>query len=147
MRKDNWKSDPPIPRATPRSSPTPAKDYAMTSVMKVAVSVKGDSEKFIPMVCDPSGACEIIANIPSGQMKMTEGSMAVIDCGFSIETPPGYRCSVSSLVPGVMLEIVDSQRFKVSAINLGQTTILKDRDVIGKIWIEPVHFFEWVTKG
>lgn len=147
MRDDNWKSDPPIPRAVPRSSTTPAKDYSRPSVVKVAVAIKGDSEEFLPAACDPSGACEIIANIPSGETRMTEGSMAVIDCGFSIETPPGYRCSVSSLVPGLILEIVDAQRFKVNAINLGQTTILKDRDVIGKIWIEPVHFFEWVTKG
>lgn len=147
MREDNWKSDPPIPRAVPRSLTTPAKDYSRPSVVKVAVAIKGDSEEFLPTACDASGACEIIANIPSGETRMTEGSMAVIDCGFSIETPPGYRCSVSSLVPGLILEIVDAQRFKVNAINLGQTTILKDRDVIGKIWIEPVHFFEWVTKG
>jgi hypothetical protein len=147
MRDDNWRSDPPIPRAVPKPPSTPAKDYSRPSVMKVAVAVKADSEEFMPTACDASGACDIVANIPSGEIRMNEGSTSVIDCGFSIEIPPGYRCSVSSSISGLILEMVEAQRFKVNAINLGQATILRDRDVIGRIWIEPVHFFEWITKG
>ena len=147
MRDDKWKSDPPIPRAVPKASLTPARNYAQPQILKVAVSLKSDSQEFAPSSCDPSGACEIVANIPSGEIRMEEGSTTVVDCGFSMETPPGYRCSVSSLIQGVILELIDAQRFKVSAINLGQRTILRDKDVIGKVWLEPVHFFEWITKG
>lgn len=147
MTQDGWSGGPRPPRAVPRLAETPAKGYSRPEVAKVAVALKVDAEEFSPSACDPSGACEILANIPSGDIFMAEGAMAVVDCGFSLEIPPGYRCSVSSLVPGLILEMVESQRFKVNAINLGGKTTLRDRDVIGKIWIEPVHFFEWVTKG
>jgi hypothetical protein len=69
-----------------------------------------------------------------------------LDCGFTITLPAGYRCRVSSHASSFVLDTVDSKRFKVNLINLGEETILNDRQAIGRLWVEPVYFFEWITR-
>lgn len=147
MRDDGWRRESPIPRATPRPARSPASDYARPQVERVALAIKSDSDEFRPSPCDSDGSSTILANIPQGEISMSEGAVATIDCGFSIEVPMGYRCRVSSLVPGVFIDTVESKRFKVSAVNLGSETILRHGEPIGRLWVEPVHFFEWVTRG
>ena len=147
MRGENWESDPPLPRARPMMSTSPAKGYSGSCVEKVAVVIKSDEAEFSPSPCDPKGFSEIIANIPSKEIVMVEGSTTIVDCGFSMELPAGYRCMISSCVPGLILELVDSKRFKVNAINLGGETILHDRETIGRIWVEPVYLPEWINRG
>lgn len=147
MRGDGWRRDSPVPRATPVPQTSPVKGYPTHDARRVPVAIESDSEEFGPSDAAPDGSVSIFANIPSGSIRMTEGASVVVDCGFSIEIPMGYRCRVSSSVPGVMLDMVDSKRFKVNAINLGGETILHDRESIGRVWIEPVHFFEWITRG
>jgi hypothetical protein len=128
-------------------STSPAKGYSGSCVEKVAVVIKSDEAEFSPSPCDPKGFSEIIANIPSKEIVMVEGSTTIVDCGFSMELPAGYRCMISSCVPGLILELVDSKRFKVNAINLGGETILHDRETIGRIWVEPVYLPEWINRG
>lgn len=147
MRNDGWKSDPPVPKARPLIANPPAKGYSRPEIERVAVAIESDEDCFRPSSCASDGSAAITANIPSGNLVMPEGASAVIDCGFSLEMPAGYRCRLSSSVPGLVMELVDAKRFKVNAINLGRETILHDRESIGRIWIEPVHFFEWITRG
>jgi hypothetical protein len=147
LREDNWRRETPLPRANPKLPDSPAKGYSRPEISKVAVAIESDEADFMPTPCDSEGSSGIIANIPGGSIVMPEGGTAVVDCGFALEVPRGYRCRVASAIKGVFLEVVDSKRFKVNAINLGPETILRDRESIGRIWIEPVHFFEWITKG
>lgn len=147
MRDDNWRLESPLPRAVPKLPGCSAKGYSSPEVKTVAVSIESDEEEFMPRPCGSDGGCAIRSNIPSGSLVMSEGATAVIDCGFSMALPQGYRCRMSSSISGLALESVDSKRFKVNAINLGGETILHDRDTIGRIWVEPVYFFEWITKG
>jgi len=146
LRDDNWKRDPPLPRANPRLPDSPAKGYSRPEITKVAVAIESDEADFMPTSSAADGSAGIVANIPSGSVVMPEGGSLVVDCGFAVEMPKGYRCRVASSIKGVFLEVVDSKRFKVNAINLGRETILHDRESIGRIWIEPVHFFEWITR-
>lgn len=147
MRDDGWRRESPVPRAKPKSVCTPAKDYARPKVLKVAVELKSDSDEFRPSPCDQEGSSGILANIPDGEMVIPHGGSAVVDCGFGIKMPPGYRCRVKSYKSSLVFEVVDLKRFKVHATNLGEETILRHGDPIGRLWIEPVHFLEWITRG
>lgn len=147
MRGDNWEPDPPLPKASPKLPGCSAKGYSNPRISRVAASIQSDEDDFVPLPCGTDGAYDIKSNIPAGSITMPSGATAVIDCGFSMALPEGYRCRVSSSVQGIVLETVDSKRFKVNAINLGGQTILHDRESIGKIWVEPVYFFEWIKKG
>lgn len=147
MRDDKWRVDPPGPRANPRLPESPAKGYSNPELFKVAVAIESDEADFMPTSCHSDGSAQIVGNIPSGSVVVPEGGSLVIDCGFSVEIPKGYRCRVTSSIGGLFMEVVDSKRFKVNAINLGSKTMLLDRKPIGRIWIEPVHFFEWIKRG
>lgn len=147
MRDDGWRREPPVPRARPRPMGTPAKDYSRPEVLKVAVEIKADSEDFRPSPCDAEGSSGIVANIPGGEIAIPHCGSAVIDCGFGMRLPPGYRCRVRSYMSSLAFEVVDLKRFKVHATNLGEETILRHGESIGRIWIEPVHLLEWITRG
>lgn len=147
MRGDAWRRDPPVPRAKPRAMGTPAKGYSRPEILRVAVELKADSDEFRPSPCDPEGSSGIVANIPDGEIVIPHCGSAVIDCGFGVKLPAGYRCRVKSYMSSLVFEVVDLKRFKVHATNLGSETILSHGESIGRIWIEPVHFFEWTTKG
>jgi len=144
---ERWRPDPPLPKVFPRPPMTSAKEYARPEISKVAVSIETDADEFMPRQCGRDGSATIFANIPSGELVISKGGSSIVDCGFSVEMPAGYRCRVSSLVVGVVLDSVDSKRFKVNVVNLADQTILKDRQAIGKIWVEPIHLFEWITRG
>lgn len=147
MNGDNWSVDPPVPRAAPRMPSTPAKEYYKPEVSKVSVALDADEDCFVPSPLARDGSAPLTANIPGGGVDIPKGGSVVVDCGFSIKLPVGYRCRVSSVVPGVLIDIVDCKRFKVNAVNLGDETKLNDREEIGRLWVEPVYFVEWITRG
>lgn len=146
MRDDGWEIDRTAPKVTPKYPSTPAKNYSRPEISKVSVALEADEQAFVPSPSGKDGSASIYANIPQGDLTISGGGTAVIDCGFTLTLPVGYRCRVSSVVPGILLDTVDSKRFKINATNLGDETNLKDRQVIGRLWIEPIYFFEWVTR-
>lgn len=146
MRGDGWSVQNPYVRAIPKVPASPAKNYSRPEISKVSVLLEADDKAFIPASLGVDGSAVIIANIPSGSLCLPRGGTVVVDCGFSVVLPPGYRCRVSSRVPGLILDTVDSKRFKVNVTNLGDETNLNDRDPIGRLWIEPIYFFEWITR-
>lgn len=147
MRDDGWGRESPLPRVRPKASRSPATEYTRPRIERVALALRSDSDEFRPAACDSEGRSTFVANIPNGELRMPEMGSAVVDCGFGIEVPMGYRAMASSIVPGVVLEIVESKRFKVSVVNLRGETILRHGEPIGRLWVEPIYFFDWETRG
>lgn len=146
MRDNGWRIEKPSPSVAPKIASTPAKNYSRPEISKVSVFLEADDQDFVPSSNGSDGSALIFANIPGGTLVMPRGASSVVDCGFTITLPTGYRCRVSSCTPGMLLDTVDSKRFKVNVINLGDETILNDRETIGRLWVEPVYFFEWITR-
>lgn len=147
QRSDGWGCESPLPKATPRRARTPAKEYNRPEVQRVSVGLEVDDPYFSPSPADPNGFSRVRASISSGSIVIPEGGQAVVDCGFGMGLPPGYRVRASSLVPGLMVEVLDLRGFRLSVVNLGAETILNDGQEIGSIWVEPVCFFDWIQKG
>lgn len=147
MRNDNWEVKPPRLKVAPKIQGTPAKNYFGPSISKVPVVLEADSDEFRPAGVFPDGSAEIFANIPSGGITLPRGGQEVVDCGFSVVLPAGFRCVVTSSVPGVLIDLIDCKRFKVTAINLGGETNLKHGEPIGRIKVEPIYLFEWIVRN
>lgn len=126
---------------------SPATGYNKPDFKKIAVSISSDNEDFIPSYENCEYAAILIANIPNKKLILSKNSQAVIDCGFSLEVPAGYKVCASSFISSIYLNLVESSRIQVSVLNLGEELILLHKQKIGKIWIEPIYFFEWITKG
>lgn len=147
MRNENWSTSKSKIYVSSRLPPNPASGYAKPDIRKVAVEVECDDDDFVPAYDPGCDYANLIANIPSGSVRIAGGGTVVVDCGISLDMPAGYRCRVSGSTPGLFLELVDAKRIKVHAFNAGDEVILQDRQIIGKIWVEPVYIFEWITKG
>jgi hypothetical protein len=147
LRDDGWGCDSPLPKAKPKQAKTPAKEYSRPELVRVSVSLEVDDPSFAPSPSDQFGVSTVSARIPSGSMRLSEGGCAVVDCGFGVVVPPGYRVRASCLVPGLLVDVHETNRFRLSVVNLGDETILNDGQQIGSIWVEPVCFFDWTRKG
>jgi hypothetical protein len=147
LRSDGWGCESPLPKAIPRSPRTPAKEYSRPEISKVAVALDADDPAFAPERSDRFGMSKVSARIPSGGMSVSEGGVALVDCGFGLSLPAGYRVRATSLVPGLLVEVHEVERFRLRVVNLGGETIMNDGQQIGSIWIEPVCFFDWIQKG
>lgn len=146
LRDDGWAMDHPKPRASAKIPHSPAKSYNKPDIFKVAVELDADEPAFSPSEAASDGSVRVCANIPSSRLSLPQGGSAIIDCGFSMNLPPGYRSRVSSCHPSLLAELVDSKRFKLSILNLGEDTILIDREPIARLWVEPVYFLEWIER-
>jgi|LakMenEpi03Aug12_release.lakeMendotaPanAssembly.Ray.scaffolds.fasta_scaffold205933_3 dUTPase len=125
-----------------------AKDYYSPSINKILTKIVPDNPDFVPVYNDYHKA-DIKANTLE-QIKIHKGGHSVIDCGFSLEVPLGYKICASTnldnIKKGIFIRDVinENNRIKILIINNGQDTLLiNNKDVIGQIYIEPVYFFEW----
>ncbi len=146
MRSDGWGRESPLPKANPLASGTPARDYSRPEVARVSVRLEADDPSFAPGPPDRFGSSEIYAKLPAGSMMVPEGGSAVVDCGFSLSLPPGYRVRAASLVQGLFVDVQETDRFRIRVMNLGAETILNDGQRICSISVEPVCFFDWDRK-
>lgn len=125
---------------------SPATGYVRPEILKIAVEIKADSDDFIPQYDHGCNEANLIANIPfgNGEIVLKEDNSEIIDCGFQIKLPVGYRCKISSSIPGIFLELVNSNRLKVNAFNFSEKVVLHHLQKIGTIWIEPIYLFDWI---
>lgn len=142
MKNNHWVSEETRAFVTSRLPRSPAQDYVRPEINRIATTIKGEDD-FFPKNTDSEGRSEIFAKI-EGDLKIGAGESAVVDCGFDFSLPPGYRMSVSSSIQGLFLSLLDSKRLKVSVFNSSEELVLHDRQMIGKIWIEPIYFFDWI---
>jgi hypothetical protein len=146
QKKDSWSSEHKI-KVSSKLPHSPASNYIYLDVKKVAVCIESDEEEFIPKhSLEQAGKAELIANIPEKEVLLSESGSHTFDCGFSLKIPVGYKCCVSSLVPGLFVETLESKRFKLKVFNSGSKIMLRHKQKIAKMWIEPIYFFEWIVK-
>lgn len=146
MRDDGWGREPPLPKARPRQAETPAREYNRPELERISVGLEVYDPSFAPSLSDSNGQCKVRARIPLGSMVVPEGGQALVDCGFGMGIPPGYRVRTASLVPGLLAEVAGLREFSLNLMNLGGETILNDGQIVGLIWIERVCFFDWNLK-
>ena len=147
MKNDNWSSSDSRIKVSSKLPPNPALNYCRPDIKKVAVKIDCDDEDFMPTYLSDTNSADLFANLPSSPLVMTNGSCSTIDCGITLDIPSGYKCSVSSEISGVFLDLIGTNRIKVNATNLGKEIILHHKQKIARIWVEPVYIFEWITKG
>jgi len=140
VKNCNWSSDDPRILVSSRLPKSPAMDYVRPEIRKVAANISADDDFFLPRCSSPDGRAEVFANV-SESIELEHGAMTVVDCGFEMTLPAGYRISACGISERLFVSLLDSKRIKVSVFNSGDKCVLQDRQTIAKIWIEPVYFF------
>lgn len=128
----------------------------------VPTKIVADDPRFIPMYkSQGAAAVDLIANVTdswNGEaiVRLTPGTVATIDCGFSMQLPPGYEAQIrprSGLAedgitvvnsPGT---IDDDYRGRVKVIlqnnHRTQITLIKHGERFAQMVIKPVWYFQW----
>jgi dUTP pyrophosphatase len=142
----------------PRSS---VQEYESPFLHKIATKIVVDDSTFIPQYQSSGAACvDLIANLGTeNPLIIPPNATEVIDCGFSLELPSGYKAVISArsglASKGVIITnapgIVDSDyRGRVRAIvsNIGTTDIeIFHCQRFAQMSIEPVYVFDWILSS
>lgn len=140
---------------------SPVQQLNAPDAFNINTKIVADEDVYIPKYStDGSAAVDLVGNIPpdhAGNRVVTlpHRATAVIDCGFSMELPPGFKANVSArsglASRGLIVTngpgIIDSDyrgRVKVIVTNVGKEIIvLNHLDRIAQMTIEPVYLFQW----
>ena len=135
---------------------SPADNYFKPNLIKINTKIKSDDKDFIPKYQTMDSVCaDLLANLNGDNIEINPGQCHLIDCGFSIELPRGYKACIAArsgwaskgLIVNNAPGQIDSDyrgRIKICVTNISQQTlVVSHKDRIGQIWIEPVYFFEW----
>lgn len=119
-----------------------AKNYFQPNLKHVVVKIEPDDPDFYPKCQEEN--CEfafVFANIPSN-LNLYKNESFTMDFGFSVDVSKGYRIRAESLISSLFVFSVDSSRFKLNLFNFGDDLVLKHKQKIAKIWIEPIYLFK-----
>lgn len=144
---------------------TPSKKVSKKEVeltQKVLCKILVDDPMFLPQYqTDGSANCDLVANIPQNangvkQITVVHRGTVLIDCGFSIEVPPGYKANVMArsgwatkgLIVTNGIGQIDSDyrgRVKVIVTNVGaqNPVVIQHGERIAQMSIDPVYTFNW----
>jgi dUTPase len=132
-------------------------------MIQLTASHCDNPEKYLPIY--KSNACaELVACIPpniydkvdiGSQIKFGFRTLSVINCGFSVAVPNGFKLCISLIdtlaSQGMFLTNSPAQissdnheNVKVIIANFSHSIItIKDGDVFAQCWLEPVYKAEW----
>lgn len=144
--------------ASPIMERTPAADYAEPSLTKVATNIVAEDESFIPKESFPgSPAVDLKANLKANdglnpRVSLSHRSTAVVDCGFKLTLPPGYRAYVQPkknlAERGLMVASTYFEReseVKVTVINIGREILyIEPGQIFAEMTVQPVYAFRWI---
>lgn len=154
-------------KATVKRANSPVKDFYEPPILSVATKIVADDPMFIPKYQTPGSACaDLVANIPVNEflnnerkIALTHRSTLLVDCGFSMELPPGYKACIAArsslaskgLVVANAPAQIDSDyrgRVKIIVTNIGKEILtISHGDRIGQIYLERVTLFDWVVSS
>jgi dUTPase len=129
-----------------------AKGYVQPFLHKVATKVVVDEETFMPTYMGDSPTVSIRAKLVESA-RLPHRAMQTIDCGFSMELPPGYKAvfeaAVSLKTKGMF--VVDStfkDRVTVTVLNAGREIVpINNGDVVAEMSVQPIYLFDWVDNN
>lgn len=123
----------------------------------VPIKIVADDPVFVPQYKTAGAAnADLVANIPEDvhgnrTLTLTSRTGAVVDCGFSMELPPGWKAEIAarsglasknlvvSNAPGQIDEDYRG-RVRVLVTNIGKEIItINDQERIAQMWVTPVH--------
>jgi dUTP pyrophosphatase len=135
--------------------PSPVENYINPTLDKIGTKIVADDAAFIPLYKTEGAACaDLVANTGS-DIEIPPGGVTIVDCGFSMQLPVGYKALVTSrsglasqgLIVANGPGIIDSDyrgRIKVILSNVGTSTVtVKHADRVAQLSIEPVIRFDW----
>lgn len=136
-----------------------AKQGCETPKNVVSVKIKADDPRFVPQYQTEGAAnVDLVANVSpdvhgNKQLTLTSRTMTMVDVGFSMELPAGWKAEVSArsgwakrglVVTNAPGQIDEDYRGRVCVLvaNLGkEILVINDGDRIGQMWPTPVHKF------
>lgn len=129
-----------------------ANNYYKPQINKVASHIDYEDDFFVPEYSNSYGA-NIYSNVPENLLKINNLQTSIVDCGFSIKLPVGYKIcfSLESDLSNKGLFIsghseIDHEkesRIKIFLFNVGDMVTIKHKQKLGLIWAEPIYYFEW----
>ena len=128
------------------------KEYVQPFLHKVATKVVVDKEIFMPTYVGDSPTVSIRAKLAE-TARLPHRTMQTIDCGFSMELPPGYKAvfEASALLKSKGVFVVDSTskgRVTVTVLNSGREIVpIADGDVVAEMSVQPVYIFDWMVNN
>jgi hypothetical protein len=134
--------------AQPVVNKSKASLFFSPTLLKVATLIEADDPSFVPVYDKDYAYATLVANSPNG-IYISSGGMDDVDCGFSIELPPGYRINVESILGGVLValnsRVKHKQRMSLVVSNVRSEMLrIKHLQAFAKISLEPVYIFDWI---
>lgn len=150
MHENYWKEDKKVivESKLPNCS---ADKYFCPEINKIKTEIFCDDSYFLPNYSGSHGA-NIYANLTEDFVKINNFGTILIDCGFSIKIPAGYKVcsSLNEHLSSKGLFINDNcksnekSKFKINLINLGESQVtIHHKENLGILWIEPIYYFDW----
>lgn len=148
-------------KVTSKLPPCPAKQLEVPNLFKIKTKIVADDPMFVPKYQTAGSACvDLIANLKElerGIIQLPYRATVLVDCGFSMELPYGYKATVSArsglAAKGLVVVNAPGQidsdyrgRVKVILGNVGKEIIVINHgDRIAQMAIEPVYTFDWLV--
>lgn len=155
------KKNKPVVRAKPIGKKSLVADYESPKYHNVVTKIVADDPMFVPKYKTEGAACvDLVANIQEDdagkrEIALNHRATVVVDCGFSMELPPGFKALISArsgfASKGLIVTngpgVIDSDyrgRVKVILTNVGKEIIVvKHGDRIAQMSIERMFLFDW----
>ncbi len=146
-----------VAKAKPIVKDSLASSYLNPNLYNVATKIVVDDMEFLPRYQTAGSACVDLKAYIKDKISLPHRCTVVVDCGFSMQIPPGYKACVSArsglasrgLIVTNAPGQIDSDyrgRVKVVVTNVGQEIIVIEHGFrIAQMWIEPVYTFDWKT--
>lgn len=144
--------------ASPIMKKSLAADYAQPSITKVAANIVAENDYYIPKESFPgSPTVDLRAKLApddagTSRISLPHRSTAVVNCGFKLTLPAGYRAYVN-IKPNLAHRglMATSTYFegesdvKVTLINVGREILYVEPDqVFAEMTVQPVYTFQWI---
>lgn len=122
----------------------------------VPTEIVADDPMFVPQYKTEDAACvDLVANLKeNGKVVIQHRGVVLVDCGFSMALPPGYKAEVvahlsfASLGLIILSSLVENGRIKVALCNIGQVNpiTIKHGQVFAGLILSPIYKFDWKQK-
>jgi len=139
---------------------SPAEEYAIPDICSVATEINATDPDFIPVcsdkkyIADVRVVVSVLDNMGQQSLRLNHRSIEVLDCGFNITLPAGFRIRAEAKPNwanrGLLVSncFVENQCLKLTVVNIGKETplVIPHKANVAHIWAEPVYLFNWEIK-